>query len=1056
MSGIFQIFGGGSQPTNPQKSAAPRVQTSIEGRPKAIGAGQNRLAGNIIWYGDFAAQAVTSAPASGGKGGAGSGSTGKGSSGTLSYKYSASFMVSVGEQISAVQMIQNGNQYDFNYTPSADLTALLNAKGVKITSGNTYGATYLLGTFSQTGWAYLTSAHPTQSLNYRGEAVACFPNLALGSSASLPNFNFEILWKINTDVAAYGPDANPADWATSFLSDTDWGVGFPRALLAGLNLFNEADVYATVDLFGYFGDARTWARAAGLLISPVITGQTAANSHLLTLSDAISAGFVWNDGFLDLVPIADAAVTGNGYTYSPNITPLYDLTDNDLQDVQHGPGVGPGPTAIKISRSDPTQVDNVISVAYLDRANLYNPVTIYNSDPALIQAAGRKRFASIAQYDFFCTKTAASKSASLLMHRSKAKLRTFFFTLPPQFALLKPLDIVTLTNTHMNLVRQPVRIMEIVRQADGRREITAEEFLGAAHPPVYSRQGALGAGYNANQAPGSVTTPIIFEPTADLTGGLEVWMGATGADLTIWGGCNVWMATDAGGTYQQIGVLHSPSRMGVTTAILPTITASATGQTVDSTNTLSVNLAASGGELISGSAADMTALNTATYVGGEIIAYQNATLTGANAYNLAPMVRGAYSTTIGAHAVGSAVLRLDENIVKIPYTADRVGATIYLKLQSFNQYGGGTEDIATVGAISYVIQGTALSAPLPDVTNLRRTFIDNTAGINFDEVTDFRSPRYEIRSGTVWESANFQGTIAHPPFPTYGDGTYLIKAVAEPAPGLVVYSTTAASIVMTGTVLTDNVVASYNDSGLGWLGTITGSGVISGGNFQTTALNSVAYYTSPVIYDGLYNRKLRLDPTFTSGGQTGADFLAVVDVLAMADILGGALGTEGWLEIMVASDDAGDIYAAADIYDIPSIYDDTTATWVKYAPGYNFGRFMRVRVAIISYVSGVTAVATVLTTSLDVTARLDHLTNDAVGSGGVAITFRPDNYASDVAFLYGPNLAPLPLVVPVILNPNTGDYCKVTALTLSGCTVQAFDSTSTGVARTMNITIEGA
>ena len=1049
MAGIFAILGGSGRKT-PDKSTGLRVQTSVEGRPRPIGAGQNRYAGELIWYGDFVAIPQTSAQAQGGKGGIFSG---KGN--TQSYKYSASFMVSLGEQVTAIRSIQNSNIYDFFYIPSPDIVALLTAKGISVGTGNTYGVTLLPGDFTQTGWSYLNSAHPAQSLNYRGESVACFPNLGLGTNPTLPNFNFEMLWKINTDIATYGPDANAADWIASFLSDGDWGVGFPRALLAPLDLFAEANIYATGDLFSYFQNLRLWSRAAGLLISPVLTGQQAAQSHLATLTEALISSFVWADGLLDVVPLADASATGNGYTYNPAVTPIYDLDENDMMEVQHGPDVGAGPHQVKISRKDPTQVDNVIPLAYLDRGNLYNPKTIYSEDAAALQTRPR-RPADLKQYDFFCNGAAANKSASLLLHRSKV-LRTFYFKLPPQFALLKPGDIVTLTDTHQNLAKQPVRITEINRNADRTREFTAEEFLGNAHPPLYARQDPLGAGYNANEAPGTVATPIIFEPTAAEAGGLEIWMGVAGLDLTIWGGCNVWVATEAGGTYQKVGQLNGSSRMGVTTVDFPVVATALTPPTVDNTNTLSINLSISEGELISGSAPDMLALNTAMYVGGEIIAYQNATLTGANTYDLAPSVRGAYSSTIADHPIGTPVLRLDDGVLKIPYTADRVGSQIYIKLQSFNKYGGGLEDISTVGSIAYTIVGTALSTPLPDVTNLRRTFVDNNAGVNFDEVQDFRVPQYEIRIGQNWDTASSQGRVAHPPFPAFGDGNYLIKAVAEPAPGLTVYSTNAASILMSGTVLTDNVLASEDDSGLGWPGVVTGPGAISGGNFITTGtLNEITYYTSPIVYDALYSRKMRIDPTSLVVGVTDADFLADADIMDTTDILGGAPGAVGWVELLLSGDEAGDLFDAINLYDLPDLYSETAVDWVKYAPGYHLDRFARVRQALVVQAPNVIATSPTFSTKLDVETRFDHITNTALPPGGLDIVFRPDGYFRDVPFAAGPDGAPFPLVVPIILSPSLGDRIVVSNLTLTGCTVQALDSTSTGVARTANITIEGA
>lgn len=82
-------FGGGG--TDRQSGANKpakmlRVQTSIEGKALPIGWGQNRLSGNLIWYGDF----EHSGGATGGKGGGGKG-------GNSQAKYSAAVVIAMTE-----------------------------------------------------------------------------------------------------------------------------------------------------------------------------------------------------------------------------------------------------------------------------------------------------------------------------------------------------------------------------------------------------------------------------------------------------------------------------------------------------------------------------------------------------------------------------------------------------------------------------------------------------------------------------------------------------------------------------------------------------------------------------------------------------------------------------------------------------------------------------------------------------------------------------------------------------------------------------------------------
>jgi len=806
---MSSIFGAGQRANSDNTPATNiRIQSSIQGRPKAIGAGQNRASGNCIWYGDFT---VTPASAPGGKGGGGVSGLFKGQPGL--YNYSASFIISLGEgPISGIQTVYNGNAIDFLVTPPQSILNDLTALGITPTYGNTYGMTFLDGDYGQEPWSYLSSAHPSQALAYRGEALACFANLGLGGSPALPNFTFELLWEINSDIPSVGPDANPADWITAFLSNPYWGIGFPAALIGDLTAY------------------QTWARASGMLISPVLTDQQAANSHLNDLMTATVADFRWSAGLLTVVPYAEQAMSGNGYTFTPDTTPVYDLTTDDFLANQGtiGNSSPAEKTAIVVVRKDPATVLNKVQVEYLDRSNIYNPVTIYDTNDAAIIAARRLRVSDLRQHHFFCLGSAASISASLQLRREQV-VNQYQVTLPPQFILLDVMDIVTLTEANLGFSDLPVRIIEIQENADRSLTITAEDFLGTVTAPLYGRQQPLGAARNINVDPGVINLPIFFEPPDLLGNGLSLWGAISGANLSLWGGCNVWISSESDGSYTKIGSINGPARMGVLAAALPSVSAAFSGPTIDSADTLAVNLSESGGELASGSALDMTSLNTLCYCDGELLAYQNAMLVGANQYQLNPILRGAYGSTIGAHAAGANFARLDNLIFKYPFTADRIGSTIYLKFQGFNIFGGGLQSLDNCGAYPYTIKGSALSSPLPTVQNLLIAYPAGIASLSFDEVTDFRTGiRYRIFQGPSAATAQQVGDIAHPPFALNNTGTYYVQAYCQPVPGLVASSALSAGLEISGTLLIENPLAEFNQQTANWPGTLinfTRSGV---------------------------------------------------------------------------------------------------------------------------------------------------------------------------------------------------------------------------------------
>src|SRR5206468_12713803 len=132
---------------------------------------------------------------------------------------------------------------------------------------------------------------------------------------------------------------------------------------------------------------------------------------------------------------------------------------------------------------------------------------------------------------------------------------------------------------------------------------------------------------------------------------------------------------------------------------------------------------------------------------------------------------------------------VDQGIFSVPYTQDKIGSSLYLKFPSFNKYGANKQGLQDVGAYTYVIAGTALTSPLPDVQNFVSSFVGNITYLDWDVVDDFRAPiAYEIRKGSNWDTGQFVGTFAHPHVPAIGDANYFIKAVVTPIAGLTVYS----------------------------------------------------------------------------------------------------------------------------------------------------------------------------------------------------------------------------------------------------------------------------
>ena len=229
--------------------------------------------------------------------------------------------------------------------------------------------------------------------------------------------------------------------------------------------------------------------------------------------------------------------------------------------------------------------------------------------------------------------------------------------------------------------------------------------IGVGTASLYPRLATAGGVVDTLTDPGDTNRPIIFEPPTALSGGVrEVWMIASGGP--DWGGCQVWISLD-NATYALAGTIYRGGRQGTLTATLPS------HPDPDDTGTLSVDLAQSQGQLLSGTQADADNLVTLCYVDGELISYQTATLTGSYKYELTYLRRGVYGTAVDAHAAGGDFARFglsDPSLFRYRYPGNFVGQTVYVKLPAFNMFGQALQDLSGLAADAYTLSGIGARA----------------------------------------------------------------------------------------------------------------------------------------------------------------------------------------------------------------------------------------------------------------------------------------------------------------------------------------------------------
>lgn len=588
------------------------------------------------------------------------------------------------------------------------------------------------------------------------------------------------------------PGSNPGVYIPDFLSNPYYGAGFDAAKIGALTQFSNYCV------------------ASGYFLSPVFNEQKEGREHLADQLKLLNSQALWSEDLLQIIPLGDETVTGNGVTYTPNLTPVFDLDEDDFIFTE-------GEDPVQFGPPETSQIYNKIPLEYVDRDNNYKTAIVDPDDLAHIQAYGLRRADTILAHAIN-QKDLAGVIARNILHYSLYAQKPYRFKLGIIGDVLEPVkDLVTLTSPRLGLDHLVVRIKDMKKNAGDRTwDITAVEWpFGAAQAALYPVQGGGGPGVNFNAPANNINPPVIFEAPALLTAqGLEVWVAGSGDPN--FGGAEIW-GSHNGDEYQKIGEIASPARTGKLSATLPV------GAATDTVNTLAVDLTESRGTLLGTSPPTgrqkFPQIITSCYVDGEIISYINAALTAAYKYDLTYLLRGQYLSTIAAHAAISQFARLDGAVFKLPFTPDQIGTSLYLKFLAQNTTGGGRQSLADVEPYQHTLTGAALRLPPPDPTGVVTFYRENQLMLKWDAAVDplagYRPLDYEVRRGATWDSAQAVSWVTNPEFVTQGDGTYWIAARVP-----WVYSVNPASVVVSGSTLPANVVVSYDESAEGWPGTL--------------------------------------------------------------------------------------------------------------------------------------------------------------------------------------------------------------------------------------------
>lgn len=414
-----------------------RYNTSQAGSTLPIVYGTQRVAVNLLEFWGFTSGA-------GGKGGKGLGSSGGKKSANAQYAVDVAFGICQGP-VSLVGA-SHGSGGSNRIWANGGIAAGVAGVGLNFYTGGD-------GQAPDPVFVSADTNHPV--IGYSGTAYVTGTPLSLGASPALPNISFEV-----TGIAAgtAGPnfpdDARPDAIVADLLTNPRYGAGFPPGNL---------------DTAGALADWGTYCQAAQLAMSLLLDRQQPCARWLEEIAQLTVSAVVWSGNLLKIIPYGDAPLSANGASWTPNLTWQYALTDADFL-----PFSG-ADDPVQLTRADPAQATNWLSLEYMDSGNSYNPQVVPVFDQSAIDLYGLRTEPPIQAHEF-TNPVSAAVSAQLLLQRRLYLRNTVKFRLGWRYALLEPMDIVLVTDAALGLAAAPYRITEIDEDDDGALTVTAEEI----------------------------------------------------------------------------------------------------------------------------------------------------------------------------------------------------------------------------------------------------------------------------------------------------------------------------------------------------------------------------------------------------------------------------------------------------------------------------------------------------------------------------------------------------------------------------------------------------
>jgi hypothetical protein len=354
----------------------------------------------------------------------------------------------------------------------------------------TKGWTIITGTRTQSPWAALAATNADIALGYAGTALVCDPDgWTQAATGELEKASYVVRAETSDheDPDHAGAfDADPSDIIYQCVYDPNWGL----------------DVLLTLDTFPAGVGNGTFYRqydGLGAYLSMSILEERPARDILQEVLTASFGLAVWSEGKLKLLARSTESLVGPLRTYTPNVTPIYDLGSR----TQGSDFLGDeGSSLISVERVAPERRFNCFPIEYTSRsssrvtaagATLDEPQNEYrlstfdgDADPTDSGARGVIK-APVTSLPCITRLPHAKLLSRLMAAEAVARTSIYRFRLGWRLALLEAGDLVTLTEENLGLSRTLVRITEI-KENDGDFDLVAESvnYRGTVPAATYT------------------------------------------------------------------------------------------------------------------------------------------------------------------------------------------------------------------------------------------------------------------------------------------------------------------------------------------------------------------------------------------------------------------------------------------------------------------------------------------------------------------------------------------------------------------------------------------